>query len=310
LLLSFNQRATVQAAVQSCLAQQGEPLEIVFSDDASTDGTHEVLQVMAAAYTGHHRVRVRRNPTNLGIGEHYNRAIADCGGALLVTAAGDDISLPHRVQTLAAAWDAGGQKADLIASHLLSMAPDGTDRGPQGVDDLARWRCADDWVRRRPHVVGASHAFTRRMHEHFGPIRADLPYEDQVMALRACCLGGGITVQEPLVRYRQGGVSAGTTKPLNAEARRQRLRIKYQRQRALYLQVQTDLTTAARTDLWAGKMRTQLHRSELMLGLLDAASWSERSALARQARHTGAGWAWMRALGTQWSALGQSHTRP
>jgi hypothetical protein len=304
LLLTFNQRGMVEAAVQSCLAQQGEPIEIVLSDDASTDGTHDVLLALAAAYRGPHRVRVRRNAVNLGIGEHCNRAIADSTGELLVMAAGDDISLPHRVQTLAAAWDAGQQKADLIASHLTRMAPDGSDLGLLAVDDLARWRSADDWVRKRPHVVGASHAFTRRLHEQFGPIRPDLPYEDQAMALRASCLGGGITVQAPLVRYRQGGVSAGAVGPLDAAGHAQRLRTKHQRQRALYLQVQQDLITAGRTDLWAGKMRRQLHRSELQLALLDASGWNERAALASHASHAGTVWAWVRALGAQWPGVG------
>lgn len=303
LVLTYNQATVVESAVQSCLAQVGEPLEIVLSDDASTDGTHTLLLEMAAAYRGPHQVRVRRNPQNLGIGAHYNAVIKYSAGQLLVTAAGDDISLPHRVQTLATAWDASGQKADLLASHLVDMSADGLDLGTIRVDDLARWGSPEDWVRRRPYVVGASHAFSRRLHERFGPIRADLPYEDQAMALRASCMGGGITVQEALVRYRRGGVSAGAFKRLTMAENRQRLSVKHLRQRALYLQVQQDLATVGRLDLWGGKMVKKLHQSELVLSMQETQGWTERWALLRQ--HSQAGWAWgiVQVLAAQWPEL-------
>ena len=126
LLLACNQQATARAAALSCLAQVGEPLEIVLSDDASSDATFAELQAAARHYSGPHQVRVRRNPANLGIGAHYNRLLAETSGALLVTAAGDDFSVPQRVQCLAAAWDESGQRADLIASHFIDMAADGT----------------------------------------------------------------------------------------------------------------------------------------------------------------------------------------
>jgi hypothetical protein len=303
LLLAFNQEEVVEAAVRSCLAQTGEPLEIVLSDDASTDGTYAVLRQLASAYQGHHQVRVRRNPVNLGIGEHYNQAIADSTGQLLVTAAGDDISLPNRVQSLAAAWDANEQRADLLASYLWDMDANGVDVGQIRVDDLSQWRSPEDWVRKRPFVVGASHAFTRRMHERFGPIRADLPYEDQAMALRACCMGGGITVAEPLVRYRRGGVSAGGGTRRTVAENRQRLRVKHERQCALSRQVLQDLTAAQRPDLWAGRMEQKLRRSELMLALQDATDWKDRWQLARHTTEAGRVWSVVQALGAQWPEL-------
>jgi hypothetical protein len=299
LLLTYNQRPWVDAAVGACLAQLGEPLDVVLSDDASTDGTHERLLELAAGYQGPHRVRVRRNAGNLGIGGHYNRAVSECQGQLIVTAAGDDISLPHRVQTLAAAWDATGCRADLVSSHLLDMAVDGSPMGTVEVDDLSRWTSPDDWVRQRPRVVGAAHAFTPRLFERFGPIAADVPYEDQIMALRACCLGGGVTVAQPLLHYRRGGVSAAAG-VADAAARRKRLQVKHTRQLAVYRQVEKDLLTAARPDLCGGRVRQKQAQSALALGLLEAGSWKERLALVQSARHAGPGWGWAQALTLPW----------
>lgn len=228
ILLACNQAATVRAAAESCLAQQGEALEIVLSDDASSDDTYAQLCAVAQAYRGPHLVRARRNPVNLGIGAHYNVLIEETRGELLVTAAGDDISLPQRVERLTAAWRAGGERAELIASDCVSLAPDGTLGERIVLDDLAL--CSvESWCARRPFTIGATHAFTRRMMQRFGPFVPDLWYEDIVMGLRAIMTGGALTVPEPLVHYRSGGSSrpvlAANGAELVARARRQNRRV-------------------------------------------------------------------------------------
>jgi glycosyltransferase involved in cell wall biosynthesis len=207
IVLAYNQEATVRDAVASCLAQECEPIEIILSDDFSTDSTYTILQEMAAAYRGPHRVWARRSERNLGIGEHYNQLVDAASGELLVTAAGDDLSRPSRVARLLAAWDATGGKVDLIASHVNDLDDDGKLHGVMRVDDLSVYRGVDDWSRKRPYIIGAGHAFTRRMMKRFGPMDAGVFYEDQIMVFRAIASGGAATVDEALVDYRRGGTS-------------------------------------------------------------------------------------------------------
>lgn len=206
-LLAYNQAHMVRRAVRSVLAQECEPLEIVLSDDASSDDTYAQLQAEAAAYCGPHQVSVRRNDRNVGIGEHYNRLLAATHGELIVTAAGDDISEPGRIARLIEAWDATGQRADLVASHVIDLDHEGVTHEVIKVDDLSVYRGIDDWLRRRPYIIGAGHAFTRRMMERFGPMNPGVFYEDQIMVFRAIVSGGAITVDAPLVQYRRGGTS-------------------------------------------------------------------------------------------------------
>ncbi|MEX8494462.1 glycosyltransferase family 2 protein, partial [Sphaerotilus sp.] len=144
---------------------------------------------------------------NLGINGHFNAVVEAAQGELLVMMAGDDLSLPERVARVAQAWDASGQRLDLIASHLIDMGPEGEDLGVVRVDDLSQWRTVEDWAQRRPYIIGAAHAFTRRLFERFGPLLPRVSYEDQVNLLRALCGGGACTIDAPLVRYRRGGVS-------------------------------------------------------------------------------------------------------
>lgn len=207
LVLTYQQRSLLDGAVLSAFAQDCEPIEIVLSDDGSTDGSRERLEELAAGYRGPHRVIVRPPSRNLGIADHYNHLLRFASGELLITAAGDDVSTPDRVRRLVAAWEATGRRADLVASHLIDMDPQGGLHGVIRVDDLARWRGLDDWMVKRPYIVGASHAFTRRMMERFGDMLSAVAYEDQIMVFRAIASGGAVVVDAPLVHYRRGGTS-------------------------------------------------------------------------------------------------------
>lgn len=205
-MLTYNQATLVRESAQACLAQNSEPLDIIFSDDASPDNTFEILQEIARNYVGPHKVIVRRNEKNLGIGEHFNKLIATYDNELFIASAGDDISLPDRAQSLISAWDESQQRADLISSHCIQMAYDGTLGKQINTDDLAPIT-PTQWLNNRPYIVGATHAFTRRLHMRFGPFSSDLVGEDQIMVFRALCSGGAITLNKACVLYRDGGIS-------------------------------------------------------------------------------------------------------
>src|SRR4051812_37908507 len=95
IVVSFNQERFIREGVESALAQTYSPLQIIISDDASTDNTYAIIQSIHNSYSGRHQVSIRRNPANLGIGPHINELVKLCKGSLVVISAGDDISLPH-----------------------------------------------------------------------------------------------------------------------------------------------------------------------------------------------------------------------
>lgn len=206
LMLAYNQESLVRQSVEACLNQCCEPLDIIFSDDASTDGTYEVISGLVSQYCGPHKVIIRRNAENLGVGQHLNVLIADYPSDFYIASAGDDVSLPNRAAELIQAWDGSAQKVDLISSFCTQMTYSGELGHDIKTGDL-QGLTSLDWLVRRPYVIGATHAFTRRLHLHFGPFRNDVIGEDQVMVFRALALGGAITVNKPLVLYRDGGFS-------------------------------------------------------------------------------------------------------
>ena len=207
LLLAFEQESTVGAAISGALGQTYENLEIGISDDASTDGTFAAMQAAVAGYIGPHRLILNRNPVNLGIGAHLNRMVGLSRGELLFVAAGDDVSMPQRCSRVVEAWIAAARCPDLIATALIDMDEQGALHARISPTDLFSYRNAADWLACPPYVVGAAQAWTRRLYDRFGPLPDAAMAEDMLMVFRAILSGGAITLAEPLVQYRRGGIS-------------------------------------------------------------------------------------------------------
>lgn len=207
LLIAYRQPGTVGDALRGALAQRYQPLEILASDDASGDGTWEALCEAAAGYSGPHRLVLNRNERNLGIGAHLSLLAQRAQGELLVVAAGDDVSLPQRVERLVEAWLAHERRPDLLASALADLDAEGRVHGQIVPDDLGAYATLAQWAARPPHVIGAAQAWTKRLFERFGPLPPGTVAEDLVMVFRALGSGGAITLREPLVQYRRGGIS-------------------------------------------------------------------------------------------------------
>ncbi len=207
LLIAYQQEDTVAQAVAGALAQTYSPLEIILSDDASTDRTFIAMQAALVGYTGPHRIVLNRNSLNLGIGAHVSQLVGMSKGEMLFVAAGDDVSLPQRCERVMQAWQASARRLDLIAAALIDVDEAGRSGSVITPSDLAAYHNASDWLARPPFVVGAAQAWTRRLFERFGPLPEGVVAEDLVMVLRAVMSGGAITLAEPLVRYRRGGLS-------------------------------------------------------------------------------------------------------
>ena len=106
-LVAYNQERYIREAVEGALAQTYEPLEVILSDDCSTDRTFALMEQLAQDYVGPHRIVLNRNATNLGLCGHVNRVFSLATADVVVLAAGDDVSLPNRVS----------DTADILTQH-------------------------------------------------------------------------------------------------------------------------------------------------------------------------------------------------
>ncbi len=208
LVLAYRQPGSIAGAIQGALAQTYTPLEILVSDDASDDDTWLEIERAVKDYGGPHQLALNRNERNLGIGAHISDLVARSHGELIVIAAGDDISVPTRCERIVEAWLVTSARPDLIASWLFDLDEQGRPGKLLKPTDLGTYRNAADWLARPPYVVGAAQAWTRRVFDRFGPLPPGVTAEDLIMVLRAVMSGGAITLAEPLVQYRRGGLSS------------------------------------------------------------------------------------------------------
>lgn len=88
-----NAAAFIGRAVDSILAQDHGDIELIVVDDASTDGTAELLQTHVDAG----RLRLIRLPRNQGVAAARNAGLRAASGDVVAFLDADDIWLPHHV---------------------------------------------------------------------------------------------------------------------------------------------------------------------------------------------------------------------
>lgn len=103
-VFAFNQEHYIRATIEGALAQSYSPLEIILSDDCSSDRTFEIMQEVVAAYKGPHKVHLHRPEKNLGVVNHIITVAKKAKGKYLIVNAGDDISYPERTELLVKAF--------------------------------------------------------------------------------------------------------------------------------------------------------------------------------------------------------------
>ncbi|WP_252107382.1 MULTISPECIES: glycosyltransferase [unclassified Halomonas] len=118
---AYNAATMLPTALESLLAQSHQALEILVSDDASTDDTVAVAKRFAAQDS---RVRVLTTATNEGPYAARNRALDECRGEFVTTHDADDWSHPRKIEIQVAHLKA---HSDVIAncSSQIRLREDG-----------------------------------------------------------------------------------------------------------------------------------------------------------------------------------------
>lgn len=91
LMTAYNREQYIAEAIESVLASSFPDFELIIVDDSSTDGTFKI----AKDYEWDKRVRIFRNPKNLGQFANRNHAASLASGTYLKFLDSDDILYPH-----------------------------------------------------------------------------------------------------------------------------------------------------------------------------------------------------------------------
>lgn len=143
IMANLNGAAHIAAAVRSVLGQTERSIELIVSDDGSSDSS---LEIAKAAANGDPRlVLLKGQHARTGPAAARNRALAVARGGWIAVVDNDDFIHPERIERLIRAADA--DRADIVADNLLVFYQDGS-RAPH-----AHLRGA---LARAPHWVSAA----------------------------------------------------------------------------------------------------------------------------------------------------------
>lgn len=162
LIKSYNHRPYVEQAVRSVLAQGFQDFELLVLDDASADGTAEVVRGIADP-----RIDLRVSDENMGPSLALKTLLERARGEYVAILNSDDFALPGRLEQQVAYLDRNPAAAAVFTTAMI-VGEDGSEiAGPDVFKAPAAWpdhdRCR--WLRRfffRGNCLCAPSAMLRR----------------------------------------------------------------------------------------------------------------------------------------------------
>jgi glycosyltransferase involved in cell wall biosynthesis len=191
----YNGEQTLEAAVQSILAQTFSDFELILSDNASTDGSLALAQRLARLES---RIRVVANARNRGAFYNYRRVFLESRGRLFKWASCSDLCAPRHLERCVAALERHPDSA-LAYTRTLLFSDDPKNGIPyeesfqlQSESPYARFRSVLDNIRLNNFYNGV---FRRSALERV-PLAGDYMSSDIVQLAELALVGKFIEVPE------------------------------------------------------------------------------------------------------------------
>jgi len=211
LIPTYNGARYIGPAIDSVLAQEGVDLELIVVDDNSKDDTVEVVEACRDP-----RIRVVRNPFNLGPEGNWNRALELATGKYVKLLPQDDLLQPGSLAKQVAALDADTDESiALVFGAREIIGPTGRILMRRGLNGAAPGRVPAArlvrlCVRRGTNVIGEPGAilFRRALAQRVGRFDGQQGFViDLDYWIRLLAHGDAWYMAEPVSSFRVSGGS-------------------------------------------------------------------------------------------------------
>ncbi|MGD0340011.1 MAG: glycosyltransferase family 2 protein [Bacteroidota bacterium] len=204
-LTTYNGSTYLPQLLDSIFSQTYDDLEVVASDDCSTDGTVAILK----EYQRKCNLSYSINPSRYGFLRNFDRAISLCNGEYIALADQDDIWHPRKLETLVNRIG----NSSLICSDCSIIDKDGNPIAPSFQKALQIPIPSSEFqyygLAFLNFVMGCTTLFRKELKEHALPIPDEALSHDWWLGMCACRLRGVLYLPEPLVSYRQHDTNTG-----------------------------------------------------------------------------------------------------
>ena len=193
---TYNGEKFLKEQLNSLISQTYKNIEIIISDDGSTDGTLEILYDYQKEYPF---VSIKQNASPHGIKRNFENALKYCNGKFIAFSDQDDIWMLDKIEKLV---NVIGNNA--LAYHdSLFVDDDGTSLNKTFSDVFRRYSGHNPLAYLLSNSVsGHALLFHRKLLEIALPF-PDARHHDWWLAFRAADNGGVKFLDEVLVHYRQ-----------------------------------------------------------------------------------------------------------
>lgn len=222
-LFAYNQEKYIREAVEGAFSQTYEPLEIILSDDCSTDRTFEIMQEMAAEYKGPHKVAVRKTQKNIGLISHLQEVFDISTTEWIVVAAGDDISLSNRVEEVMKATQYH-EHVNLVSSAYAVIDAESNQIDERNIYFKDNMLCDNVYDTyginemlnsNSPEYHGATLSYSKKLLNTFEKLENSIIYEDTVYRFRSSITGKCVHINKTLIKYRIHELQSTTLEDLD-----------------------------------------------------------------------------------------------
>jgi glycosyltransferase involved in cell wall biosynthesis len=200
----YNQEVFVQETVMGALAQTYPNLEIILSDDCSTDNTFQAIKEAVKDYNGPHKIVINRNEPNMGLVPHVNRELFELShGDFIFLNGGDDISLPNRIER-GVDYFLHYEDVSAVTFSRITIDKCGNEIGRENVDgDIIQSINDSDYLLSSGFMTkGVGLSFRRSLLDLFGLLNNDSQTEDSTLRFRAMLAGKTLKSSEYGLKYR------------------------------------------------------------------------------------------------------------
>ena len=214
-LCTYNGARFLREQVRSICLQTRPPVEIVLSDDASRDGSVEVVRATVAECAAERpgqpiALRVFENLVALRVVKNFEQAISACTSELIALSDQDDVWMPDRLALMVARFE---QDANLMLLHTDARLVDSERRDlnqtlfhalevtPLELAQVHGGKAFDALLRRNL-VTGATTVFRRALLADALPLPVEWVH-DEWLGIVASTTARVDLLEQPLIEYRQ-----------------------------------------------------------------------------------------------------------
>lgn len=200
----YNQEDFVEDTIKGALSQNYPNLEIILSDDCSTDNTYSKIKEIIADYKGPHTIIINKNEKNMGLVPHVNKILYESShGGFIFINGGDDISMPDRVSE-GVKYFLQYPDVTAVTFSRINIDKNGNETSRIDMENDQMMSLSDSDYILQPTFMskGVALSVRRSVVEKFAPMSHDCQTEDSVLRFRALLMGKTLYSAHKGLKYR------------------------------------------------------------------------------------------------------------